>query len=329
MITLDGEAVTASFPMAEAVDLMRAALRAYSDGAVRQPVRHMVPGADGDVLAVMPAYLGVPNDSPYQGFGLKAIVVKPGNPARGLEAHVGLVLVFDPDTGAPRALLDGAAITAIRTAAVSAVATDLLALPDAGELAMLGSGVQARSHFEAMALVRDLRSARVWSRDSERARSFAAWATAHFKVDVTAVASPSAAARGADLVCTVTAAHEPLLHAADVGAGTHINAVGSSFPEARELGTDLVRRCAIFVDSRESALREAGDLVIPISEGRLAPEAIRAEVGEVLLGRGSGRGGEGDITLFKSLGLAVEDVISGFAVDRRARRTTVEKSHGP
>jgi ornithine cyclodeaminase len=319
MIVLDATNVAVLYSMADAIDLMRAALRAFSGGGVHQPLRHMVTGTNGDLLAVMPAYLGTDNETQYSGFGVKTVVIKPGNPALGLDAHVGLVIVFDPDTGLPRAMMDGAAVTAIRTAAVSAVATDILARPDADTLAILGSGVQARSHLEAIGLVRELRSVRIWSRDQRRAEEFSAWATQQVSADVLTAPTAAAAVRSADLICTTTSSPTPLLDAGDVSAGAHVNAVGSSVPTARELTTELTLGCQIFVDSREAALREAGELVIPIREGIPCGDAIRAEVGEVLLGSHAGRIADSDITLFKSLGLAVEDVLSGFAVDRNAR----------
>jgi ornithine cyclodeaminase len=320
MIVLDAEAVRDLLPMPESIALMRQALRIFSAGRLIQPQRGMLRAAAGDTLAVMPAYVDASGDAPLAGFGIKLIAIKPGNPARGLDAHLGLVLVFDDETGMPRALMDGGAVTAVRTAAVSAVATDLLANPGATTLAIIGAGVQARTHLEAMAQVRDLRVAWVWSRTPGRAAALAKWAANRslpFPVEVAPTVAE--ATRDAGIICTVTASAQPLLTAADVRPGAHINAVGSSFPDRRELASDLVTRCSIFVDSRESAIREGGDICIPVAEGSLVPEAIRAEIGEVLLGRSAGRRTPQEITLFKSLGLAVEDVLAGFAVDRRAR----------
>jgi ornithine cyclodeaminase len=320
MIVLDAEAVRALLPMPESIVLMRQALSTFSAGRLIHPQRGMLRTAAGDALAVMPAYVEPSAEVPLAGFGIKLIAIKPGNPDRGLDSHLGMVLVLDDETGLPRALMDGAAITAVRTAAVSAVATDLLAGREATNLAIIGAGVQARTHLEAMAEVRDLRMTRVWSRTPGRAAALAKWAVERSLPCAVEVAPTVASAtRDADIICTVTASAQPLLDAGDVKPGAHINAVGSSFPDRRELGTELVAGCAIFVDSRESALREGGDICIPIAEGRLAPDAIRAEVGEVLLGRSAGRRTPQEITLFKSLGLAVEDVLAWFAVDVRAR----------
>lgn len=320
MIVLDAQAVRDLLPMPESIALMRQALRIFSAGRLIQPQRGMLRAAAGDALAVMPAYVEPSGDAPTAGFGIKLIAIKPGNPARGLDAHLGLVLVFDEETGMPRALMDGAAVTAVRTAAVSAVATGLLASPEATTLAIIGAGVQARTHLEAMAQVRDLQVARVWSRTPGRAAALAKWAVNRaLPLPVEVAPTVAEATRDAGIICTVTASAQPLLAAADVSPGAHINAVGSSFPDRRELASDLVTRCSIFVDSRESAIREGGDICIPVAEGSLVPGAIRAEIGEVLLGRSAGRRSPQEITLFKSLGLAVEDVLAGFAVDRRAR----------
>ncbi|QKW35607.1 ornithine cyclodeaminase family protein [Actinomadura sp. NAK00032] len=318
MIIFDERDVRSLYPMKESIESMRAALRSFSAGAVIQPQRLMLRTPEGDAYAVMPSYVGPSADAPDAGFGIKVIAVKPGNPARGLPVNAGLVMVFDAGTGRPAALLDGAAVTAIRTAAASAAATDLLARPDAGVLAILGAGVQARSHLAAMAEVRTLREARVWSRTPARAAAFAA-AAGELPFPVTAAASPAAAADGADLVCTVTGSVTPLLDAPHIAPGAHVNAVGSSFPDKRELTADLVARCAVFVDGRRAALAEAGEIVIPVAAGRFGPEVIRAEIGELLLGRAAGRRDPGEITLFKSLGIAVEDAVAGLHIARRAR----------
>jgi ornithine cyclodeaminase/alanine dehydrogenase-like protein (mu-crystallin family) len=309
---LDAAVVRELLPMSAAIPLMREALRSFSAGRVHQPMRTMVPGAGGDVLAVMPAFVSFGGGRGM--FGLKAIAVKPGNPARGLDPHPGLVLVFDPDTAAPIAAVDGTSLTAIRTAAVSAVATDALARPDAGVLALLGSGAQARAHLAALALVRELREVRVWSRDPDHARALAS-AVGRPVVQAGSVAE---AVHGADLICTTTSSPLPLLEAGMVAAGAHVNAVGAVFPDRRELAGDLVGRAGVFVDSRESALVEAGDLLSAMREGHFAASDIRAEIGEVLLGRHPGRRDDDEVTVFESLGLAVEDVMAAQHVCERA-----------
>jgi ornithine cyclodeaminase/alanine dehydrogenase-like protein (mu-crystallin family) len=319
VIVLDPAEVRELLPMADAVELMRTAFRAFSGGAVEQPVRHMVRSPAGDVLAVMPAHVG----EGEHGFGLKAVSIVPANAGRGLPVHAGLVLVFDPKTGQPCALASGAAITAIRTAAASAVATDALARPDASTLAILGSGVQARSHLEAMAIVRPPKAVSVWNHRRETAERFAEWAAERIACPVEVCATAAEAASGADVVCTVTASAEPVLAAADVAAGAHLNAVGSSFPGARELTGELVGRCRVFTDSRESAARESGDLLIAVAEGHFAMDGIQAEIGEVLAGGHPGRGSADEVTLFESLGLAAQDVYSGLVLHRRAVATGI------
>jgi len=326
MLVLDADAVRRLHPMKESIALMRAALQKFSAGAVIQPQRAMLRTPGGDAFAVMPAVVtagehAAEEEAGLGGFGVKVVAVKPGNPALGFPAILGLVLVLD-ERGVPDALMDGGAVTAIRTAAASGAATDLLAREDAGTLALLGSGVQARSHLEAMAAVRDLSQVRVWSRDPERARAFAEEAAA-FPFPVEPADTVARATSDADIICTVTGSVEPLLLDGHVAAGAHINAVGSSFPDHRELSGALVARCSVFVDSRAAAQAEAGDLLLAAAEGHIPAGAVGAEVGEVLLGLAPGRRKPEETTLFKSLGLAVEDVVAGLDIARRARESSI------
>lgn len=318
MIFLNRAAVRAAYPMATAIERMADAMRRYSAGQVTQPLRTILrpPGVPG-LLGTMPCHVDGDVADPG-GFGLKAMVLEPGNPARGLDLHVGVIMVFDPETGYPLAVMDAGAVTAIRTAAVSAVATATLAPAGAGDLAILGSGVQARSHLEAMAQVRALRRVRVWSRTPVHAQRFREWAAATLSTAVEVVPDAAAAVRAADLVCTTMACREPVVQADWLAAGAHLNAVGGSFPDARELTSAAVARCTVFVDSRESAAAESGDLRVPIGEGVVAADHVVAELGEVLLGKHPGRSSGAEITLYKSLGLAVQDVVSGFAIARAA-----------
>ncbi|MEU4769922.1 ornithine cyclodeaminase family protein [Actinosynnema sp. NPDC023794] len=312
MLVLDSAAVREAYPMDLAIPLMAEVMRRYSGGAVTQPLRTVVvPPPGGEVFASMPCHVAGDTDA---GFGLKAVALKPGNPAKGLPSVVGVVVVFDPDTGYPAALLDGAAVTAIRTAAVSAVATGALAAPDAGDLAILGSGVQARSHLEAMALVRDLRRVRVWSRTARHAEEFRELAASTVDVPVEVATTVADALTGADLVCTTLPCREPVVRAADLAPGAHVNAIGASVRGHRELESDAVARCSVFVDSRQSAAVEADDLLIPSTEGLIGADHVLAELGEVLLGRHPGRRDPAEITLYKSLGLAAQDIASGFHV---------------
>lgn len=316
---LDTAQVTMLLPMAECVDVMSRVLAALARGDAIQPLRTMVrlPHQRG-VFAVMPAQVDDPD-----AFGVKVISVFPKNEGSRFDSHQGAVLLFEPEHGTLAAIMDAAAMTAIRTAAVSAVATRLLARHDAGDLAILGTGVQARTHLEAMRVVRDIRRVRVWSRHEAHQRTFAAWAGQRFGCEVETPASARDAVAGADIVCTVTSSRTPVLAGAWVAAGAHINAVGASLRDARELDTDALVRSRLFVDRRESALNEAGDVLIPLAEGAITDAHILGEVGELLLGQAAGRQSPTDVTLFKSLGLAVEDVAAAHLVWSEAERRNV------
>ena len=293
---------------------MTDALSALAREQVHQPLRSIVraPGAPG-FLGLMPAWRNA--------FGLKAICVFPGNPARGLDAHQGVVLVSNGETGEPVAVLDASSITEVRTAAVSAVATRLLARPEAGDLAIVGAGVQARAHLTAMAAARKLRRVRLVSRSLESARRLAARANATVPIEV--VQSVEEAVRGADLIVTATSAPEPVVRREWIAKGAHINAVGACVPRARELDTLTVAAGALFVDRRESAQSEAGDYLIPLREGAIGPDHIRGEIGEVLVGTRPGRTSPDEITIFKSLGLAIEDLAAAELCIRTARERGV------
>jgi len=318
MRILNASQVRHLYPIREAIDVMAEAMRRYSDGRVTMPLRTILrpPGETG-LMGTMPGY--VSGDS-LSGFGLKAMMLKPENPSRGLDLHIGLVIVFDQETARPLAMMDASAVTAIRTAAVSAVATAELARPDAVDLAILGSGVQARSHLEAMSVVRPLERVRAWSPDPAHVRTYADWALQALGISVEPAASPSAALKGAHIVCTTTSARDPIVSAGDLAPGTHINAVGASFVDYRELEPEVVAAASVFVDSRESAATESGDLLAPIRSGLVGPDHILAEIGEVLLGRHRGRSDAAEITLYKSLGLGVQDIMSGFAIAESAAR---------
>jgi len=291
-------------PMEACMDAMGEALRSVSRGDSLLPLRQVIllPGK-GTAFAAMPAYLASP-----PAIGLKSITVFPGNHGTELDSHQGAVLLFEPERGRLLAVMDASSITAIRTAAVSGVATRLLARADAGNLALLGTGVQALKHLEAMAHARRLRRVRAWSRDPEHVRDFARTAGRVLSVRVEPAASAREAVQGADLICTVTSSREPVLKGEWLSPGVHVNAVGASLASARELDTAAVAAARLFVDRRESALNEAGDFLIPRREGAVDDGHIRGELGELLLGSCRGRQAESDVTVFKSLGLAVEDV---------------------
>jgi ornithine cyclodeaminase len=315
MLVIDAAAVRELFPMAAAIEQTREALERYSAATVVQPLRTVVkPSGAAGLMAAMPAWAG-----PDRGFGIKTVTVHPGNPARGLDTHQGTVTMFDLETGVPTAVLDAAAITEVRTGAASAVATQALAAPDARNLAIVGSGTQARSHLEAMASVRPLERIRVWSRTHAHARALAERAGDRFGPPVEVCESVGEALDGADLVCTTVASVEPVVTGGMLAPGAHVNAVGACLPGVRELSTDVVAAATVFADSRQSALAEAGDLVIPIRAGDLTQEHVVAEIGEVLLGRHPGRTSPDEITIFKSLGLAIEDVMAGAYIESQAR----------
>jgi ornithine cyclodeaminase len=315
VLVLAAEDVHATLAMPDCIEAMAEVLRALARGDAQQPLRLVFrPGNAAGLMAAMPAYRG--GSAPV--FGLKAVGIFPGNVERGLDTHQGAVALFDGVTGELRALMNAAAVTAIRTAAVSAVATRLLARDDAGDLAILGAGVQARTHLRALGCVRKLRRVRVASRRAESARRFAEEARSVLGIGVEAVSSAEAAVRGSDLVVTVTDAGEPVVSRAWVAAGSHICAVGASLPTRRELDSATVAAARFFVDRRESAENEAGDYLIPLREGAIAAGHIRGEIGDVLLGRSPGRTSAEEITVFKSLGLAVEDLAAAALAFERA-----------
>jgi len=310
--------------MRDLVPLMERALADLSAGSVVQPVRTAIPvEAHGGVLFLMPAYL-----REQGGLGLKAVTLFPGNAVRGLPTHLATVLLIDAETGALRAVLDGRLLTEMRTGAVSAAATKHLARRDAKVLALLGAGVQARGHLEALREVRPFAELRVWTRTKEKAERFADEAARRFAVRAAAAESAEDAVRGADVVCTLTASQTPVLRGRWLGPGTHINAVGAPRPDWREMDTEAVARAQVFVDSRAAAVVEAGDLVAPLKEKTITEAHIVAEIGEVFAGRHPGRTDTSHITLFKSVGLAVEDVATAqFAYEQaRARQVGDEFS---
>ena len=290
---LDEGVVRELLRMEDLVPAMARALADLSSGKVVQPMRTMIPIADhGGFLGLMPAYGGA--------LGAKLVTFYPGN--QGVPTHHAMIVLFRPETGEPLVTMDGRFITEMRTAAVSAVASQLLARPEASVLGILGSGVQARSHLEALRLVRAFRDIRVWS--PRNARAFAKQFGIH------AASSAEEAVRGADVVVVATTSQTPVLSGAWLSPGTHINAVGAPRPTWRELDDDVLRKARIYVESREAATRESGDVI--------AAGQVVAEIGEVVTGAKRGRESAGEITLFKSVGVAIEDVVSADLVYRKA-----------
>ena len=314
LLIIDQPTVERLLPMEQCIPLMSDALIALARGEVVLPLRPLLrlPRGRG-ILGMMPAYVEAP-----RALGIKLITVFPTNHGTEFDSHQGAVLLFEPEYGALIALLDASSITAIRTAAVSGLATQLLARAGASDLCILGSGVQARSHLAAMLLVRPIERVRIWSRSADHARAFATAATQRHGITVDVMQTAQDAAAGADIICSVTASSEPILHGEWIARGAHVNAVGASTPNARELDTAAVRGATLFVDCRESALNEAGDFLIPKREGAISDDHIRGELGEVLLERIPGRQSHDEITLFKSLGIAVEDVVAAHHIYQRA-----------
>ncbi len=306
LLILSDSAVRAVLGYRECADAMRDALIARARGDFYQPLRSVYRTPDGAGLMVtMPAY----QSNVSAGYGLKAINVVPGNPARGLDAHQGIVLLSKSETGEPIAVLNASAVTEIRTAAVSAVATNALANADADVLAIFGTGVQARSHLEAISAARQLTEIRVVARSADKARQFAAELAPHAAgAKVVGHASGEEALAGAGIVVTATNSDVPVLSRAWLSPGTHINAVGACLPTVRELDAATVADAAFFGDSKESVTAEAGDFVLAVADGAIGPDHLRGELGDVLAGKAAGRTGEREITVFESLGLAAEDL---------------------
>ncbi len=307
---LNSQAVRSLYSVSDAIPAMSEALVSFSNGsAFQHPRVRLEPPATGGVVLLMPAAVS-------DQLGLKLLSMFPRAAEKNLASVQGLVILVDTVHGEPLAIIDGTAVTEIRTAAVTALATDKLAKLDAVALSIIGAGVQARGHLQALANVRQWDSIRLYSRTAERAFALAGWAK-DLGISVEVADSVTAAVRGADVICTVTSACEPILADADVaGSGVHINAVGAFGPECRELPSALIKRAGIYVDSREAAFAEAGDLMIPLREGVITRDAVIAELGEVLAGSDGRRADE--TTVFKSLGLPVEDVVACAAIYRLA-----------
>jgi ornithine cyclodeaminase/alanine dehydrogenase-like protein (mu-crystallin family) len=304
VLIADQRLVTELLTMDEAIATMREALTMLAGGDVIMPLRQMVALPGGDrVLGLMPSYVGG-----LEAVGVKVIAAFPGNFGSDYDTHQGVVLVFDTERGLWRAVVDATSITAIRTAAVSGLVTDLLANPDAGDLAIIGAGTQAHTHLVAMRAVRPVRRVRVFSVPAESAATFAERESRLSGLPVEVAATGEEAVAGADLICTVTTSPEPVVLGAWVAPGAHINAVGAYTPTTRELDSDLVVRARLYADRRESLLGEAGEFLIAKGEGLIGDDHVVGEIGELLSGQAPGRSSPDEITLFKSLGIAVEDL---------------------
>jgi ornithine cyclodeaminase len=307
------EDVKRLLPMAECIDVMDDLFRALARGDVVLPLRQIIPQPDRKgAFGVMPAYLGSPRT-----IGGKFITVFNGNRDTPFESHQGAVLLFECDNGRLLAIVDATTVTNIRTAAASGAATKALARRDAHDLAILGSGTQASTHLAAMRSVREITRVRVWSRNPEHAQRFArVEGSEGQRVEVSS--SAEEAVSGADIICTTTAATSPVLKGEWVSFGAHINAIGASVPGCRELDSKAMAMSKLYTDRRESLFSEADDFRVPLKEGTIRENHLKGEVGEVIIGKVEGRSSNAEITLFKSQGLAVEDLAAAYHVYTKA-----------
>jgi ornithine cyclodeaminase/alanine dehydrogenase-like protein (mu-crystallin family) len=307
--------VRALLPMSECVDLMQRTMIAVSEGRAVVPLRSLLvmPG-DRGLMGNMPGYLAEP-----ECFGVKLVSLMPRNKPPLYSSHLGVVLLFESEHGEPVALVDAAEITAIRTAAASGMATRLLAVPNAGDLALLGAGEQARSHLQAMLAVRALRRVRIWARNAAKAAAFAEAEGAKHGVLIEPVPTVREAVTGADIICTISKAREPILMGDWLAAGVHLNVVGSSIASAAEIDTAAVVRSRFFVDYRGSTIHEGGEYLRALRAAAITPEHILGEIGEVANGTKLGRRAPTDVTLYKSLGIAPQDLASAHYVLEKAR----------
>jgi ornithine cyclodeaminase/alanine dehydrogenase-like protein (mu-crystallin family) len=328
LLVLSGQDVHALLGHNDCAEAMRGALTALASGRAQQPLRTVVaPDGAAGLMALMPSYLNAetgPDRDREAAYGLKAICITPANPAAGLDAHQGVILLSSGATGEPLAVLNASAVTEIRTAAVSVVATELLARPDADQLAVIGIGVQARAHIMALDGARHLSQIRVAGRDPVRAQQFAASFDGQTAAPVKACPSPREAVADAGIVVTATNSAQPVLDRDWIAPGTHINAVGACLPGQRELDTATVAAGVLFADRRESLLAESGDYRLAAADGAVTPACVRAELGELLLGTATGRATADEITIFESLGLAIEDL----AAARRVYELAAQKGAG-
>lgn len=315
---LDKQRIASMLPMYECIPVMDRMFRALANGDCLQPLRSLMwlPDHSG-LLGMMPGYSTVSVHSGDPGhpstpsiLGIKIITIFHANHSRSLPSHQGVVILFDANNGTPLLLLDAAEITAIRTAAATAVATNLLARVDATRLAILGTGEQAEKHIESISLVRNLTAITIWGRNPAHAEDLARRTTARYNISTNTAPTPKASVSNADIICTLTSSPSPILQGAWIPEGAHVNAVGSCTPSTRELDSAAVLRSRLFTDRYESLFREAGEFLIPKSEGLISENDVQGEIGEVLTGMRQGRRTPGEITLFKSLGIAAEDLFA-------------------
>ena len=318
MIILSKEDVTTLLSMRTAIDLVEKAMTETSEGRAMLPLRYAMPLGAINKLGIMPGAMENPDC-----FGVKLISLYPDNPASGHSSHLGLMVLFEKEFGTPIAIMDAGVITAIRTAAASAVATRALAREDASVLGLIGTGEQAEYHVESMLAVRNIREIRVVGRNQARAMVFVDRIRGQYDLAVTLSDSVQAAVQGADIICTVTSAHEPVLCGNWVQAGSHVNAVGASVPSMREIDENLLVKSALFVDYRPSASAQAGDIIAALESGAISANHIIGEIGEVLGRKVRGRESSTEITLYRSLGVAAQDLICAYHVMAQAKENGI------
>jgi ornithine cyclodeaminase len=309
MRVIERDEVTRRLTYEACIPIVRQAMIDFSNGGTRQLLRSIIPLADGRLFGIMPGALGE-----SAAFGAKLISVYPENFSKGRQSHQGLVVLFEPGTGEPVCIVHAGEITAIRTAAASAVATDALARADACRLSILGYGEQAATHARALLRVRKIRAVRVWGRSPERAHAFCRRMNAELGIPFTSAPAVEEVVDDADIICTVTGAREPILKGAWVRTGTHVNVVGSSFAGPVEVDNDLVVRSRFIADSREGVLHQGAEFLRAKEAALIDDGHIAAEIGEVLAGRAVGRRGDDEITIYKSLGRIVQDLACPWAL---------------
>jgi len=303
---INKEKIASLLTMQECISVMEKMFRSLANGEAAQPLRSFMwlPGRKG-LLGMMPGY-----DTTAEVMGIKLISVFHDNRDNGYPSHQGVVTLFDANNGRPLMIFDASEVTALRTAAASALATRLLSREDAGSLSIIGSGEQAERHIESILLVRKIRTINIWSRTEKNATSLANKISDRYSIPIVVHKNAEKAVKDSDIICTVTASPQPVVSGSWISDGTHINAVGSSTPVTREVDTNTILKSKLYTDCYESILNEAGDFLIPKREGAITDSHIRGDLGEVLSGTKKGRENRDEITLFKSLGIASEDIFS-------------------
>jgi alanine dehydrogenase len=317
MIVLSHEDVAALLPPETAIEVVAGAMAATSRGEAELPLRSIMEAGGPNKMGIMPGRMMNPACH-----GIKLVSLYPGNVAAGYSSHQGAVVLFEPEHGTAVAIMDGGPLTAMRTAAASAVATRALSRENASVLAMVGAGEQARHHLDAIMAIRQITQLRIASRTEKSATAFAEHARARYPhLAVRAGVNVEEAVRGADIVCTVTSSPTPILRGAWIAEGTHVNVVGASIPSKREVDDEMVLRAQVFVDYRRSTFAQAGEIVDMIAAGSIGEDHVRAEIGEVLNGTALGRTDDQAITLYRSLGIAAQDLACAYHCWQEARRT--------